>query len=375
MKRPSHWLFAAGLLMASHVTPRVAAEQLQGELKVLGRTIEIQVRHEDGRPAAGVQVRLLHGRQLTAASARTNSQGRWVHVMTQAGDYEVVIEPGSSGGEERRLHFTMLQKADPEPMPWPIILGGVAGLLLAVMLVWSRKLRWSAGVTTAVGVGCLGWACWIVWFQPSLPDLSPGPDVAQAARTMLLRQQVTPLSAPLAELLADDKLGLVQTQPHSLLGRSAPDFELTDHVKKPLRLSERWQSGPVVLVFYYGYHCNHCVSQLFALHDDIEKFHELGAEVIAVSADPSSWTNERFKEYGPFAFPVLADPGNKIAQVYGVYRPASGKTPEDLQHGTFVVGRDGLVHWAQFGNEPFTGNRTLLFELARLAGRLPAKKK
>ncbi len=71
---------------------------------------------------------------------------------------------------------------------------------------------------------------------------------------------------------------------------------------------------------------------------------------------------------------MLADPGNKIGQVYGVYRPASGDAPEDLQHGTFVIGRDGRVHWAHYGYEPFTGNRTLLHELARLEGRLPAGK-
>ena len=50
----------------------------------------------------------------------------------------------------------------------------------------------------------------------------------------------------------------------------------------------------MVLVFYYGYHCNHCVGQLFALHDDISKFRELGAEVVAVSADPPEWTRERW---------------------------------------------------------------------------------
>jgi peroxiredoxin len=69
---------------------------------------------------------------------------------------------------------------------------------------------------------------------------------------------------------------------------------------------------------------------------------------------------------------VLSDPGNKIAQVYGVYRPASGKQDEDQQHGTFVIGRDGLVSWVHHGCEPFTGNRTLLYELARVEGRLPA---
>jgi thioredoxin-dependent peroxiredoxin len=166
----------------------------------------------------------------------------------------------------------------------------------------------------------------------------------------------------------------VKTHPHPLLGQPAPDFELTDHEQKIWRLRERLDKGPVVLVFYYGYHCNHCVGQLFAVHADIAIFREMGAEVLAVSADPPEWTRARFKQYGEFAFPVLSDPGNKVAQLYGVFQPASGKTPEDLQHGTFVIGRDGIVHWTQYGYEPFTGNATLLYELARLEQRLPAGK-
>jgi peroxiredoxin len=68
---------------------------------------------------------------------------------------------------------------------------------------------------------------------------------------------------------------------------------------------------------------------------------------------------------------VLCDPGNKVAQSYGVFRPASGTEASVLLHGTFLIGRDGTVHWAQCGDEPFTGNRTLLYEIARLEGRLP----
>ena len=47
-----------------------------------------------------------------------------------------------------------------------------------------------------------------------------------------------------------------------------------------------------MLVFYYGYHCNHCVKQLFGLHDDIERFRALGATVVAVSADLPETTRD-----------------------------------------------------------------------------------
>jgi peroxiredoxin Q/BCP len=137
-------------------------------------------------------------------------------------------------------------------------------------------------------------------------------------------------------------------------------------------LALRLKEGPIVLVFYYGYHCDHCVSQLFALDKDLGKFHELGVQVVAISADPPELTRERSKQYGAFGFPVLSDRGNKVAQKYETYipNPAAGKEG-DLLHGTFVLARNGQVAWVNRGDGPFTENRSLLHEIARLQGRRP----
>jgi len=190
------------------------------------------------------------------------------------------------------------------------------------------------------------------------------PDLAQEAQADLDRRNYKPLSEPLAALLADPTYNPIPTQAHALIGQPAPDFSLADTDGKAVSLSERLKGGPVVLVFYYGYHCNHCVSQLFALNKDIEKFRELGATVLAVSADPSDQTRQRFKQYGAFGFPVLSDPSNAVAAKYGTYTP-SAKPGEagDLLHGTFVIDRSGRVVWANRGDGPFTENRTLLVEL------------
>lgn len=373
-------LTASTLLVALPLAAR-AAEDLEASLKVTGRVVEVQVRHKDGRPAAGVPVRLLYGRQLTAAAATTDGQGRCAPTVTRAGPYEAVIETGPEAADVVRMPFLVLDAAEAGNAPRTAAAVGLGCLLgaaaLRVLLRWKRRDR-AAGLLGAVllaaGVGLLSWAGWRHLHRSAAPDTSTEPDVAEAARGFLRERNVRPLSAPLAELLADTQAKREPTQEHPLLGQPAPDFDLSDHRQRPWRLRDRTGRGPVVLVFYYGYHCNHCVGQLFALHDDVGKFRELGAEVVAVSADPPEWTCERFRQYGEFAFPVLSDPGNRVAQAYGVYRPASGKTREDLQHATFVIGRDGRVAWAYRGNQPFTGNRTLLYELARLEGRLPAGK-
>jgi peroxiredoxin len=192
------------------------------------------------------------------------------------------------------------------------------------------------------------------------------PDLAQEAQADLDRRNYKPLSEPLAALLAEANYKPIPTQAHPLLGQPAPDFSLSDTDGKPVSLSERLKDGPVVLVFYYGYNCNHCVSQLFALNKDIDKFRELGATVLSVSADPSEQTRERFKQYGAFGFPVLSDPSNSVATKYGTYAPSTKPGEDgDLMHGTFVIDRNGRVVWANRGDGPFTENRTLLIELHR----------
>ena len=191
------------------------------------------------------------------------------------------------------------------------------------------------------------------------------PDLAQEARDDLDRRNYRPLPGPLEALVNDPNYKPIPTQTHPLLGQPAPDFSLSDTDGKPVSLSEKLKDSPVLLVFYYGYNCNHCVSQLFALNKDIDKFRELGVTVLSISADPSEQTWERFKQYGAFGFPVLSDPSNAVAMKYGTYTP-SAKTGEDgdLLHGTFVIDRSGRVVWANRGDGPFTENRTLLIFLA-----------
>jgi peroxiredoxin len=223
----------------------------------------------------------------------------------------------------------------------------------------------------ALGVLCLlaGTALVVRLMRDRDQPPSERPDLAQEAQADLDRRNYKPLSEPLAALVNDPNYKPIPTQAHPLLGQPAPDFSLSDTDGKPVSLSEKLKDGPVVLVFYYGYNCNHCVSQLFALSKDIDKFRELGVTVVSISADPSEQTRERFKQYGAFGFPVLSDPSNAVATKYGTYTP-SAKPGEDgdLLHGTFVIDRKGRVVWANRGDGPFTENRTLLVELHRGGG-------
>jgi peroxiredoxin len=221
-------------------------------------------------------------------------------------------------------------------------------------------------VLVGIGLAYAGWVGYRSLFAAPGPTILPERNVAEEAKKWLRSQKAAPLSAPLQQLLEEAKKNPAQTMAHPLLGKTAPDFTLADHRGKEWRLREFLAKGPVVLVFYYGYHCDHCVSQLFGLNEDLAKFTELGATVIAVSEDPPALTAERFRQYGDFRFPVLSDPGNKIAGIYGVFKPPSGVQEKELLHGTFVLDSQGNVTWANFGEDPFIDNRTLLLELSKL---------
>jgi peroxiredoxin len=199
-------------------------------------------------------------------------------------------------------------------------------------------------------------------------------NVAQEAFDYLRSKKPTPLSGSLHDLLADPKLRPVPTQAHPFVGRPAPAFTLVDPDGKSWSLQDLLADGPVVVIFYYGYYCNHCVSQLFDVNEDIERFRELGAHVVAISADPPAETRARFKLYGSFRFPVLSDPGNQVAEEYFVYQPSHpGKEDAMLSHGTFLINRAGKLVWANTGPEPFADNRSLLYELAKMEGKLPVQ--
>ncbi len=237
----------------------------------------------------------------------------------------------------------------------------------------GQKLFFGFLAVVAAGLGV-----WLAWRSvhtrlPELPTmLQPTqPDVAGQAKQYVRERKTEPLKGPLEAILAHPHDYFVKSKAHLYLGKPVPRFELMDHLGRLQKLDDFLQKGPVVLVFYYGYHCDHCVSQLFDLSEDIAYFHQLGAEVIAVSADEPELTRERYAKHGPIAFPVLSDPKNQVAEKYGTYIAPRQNLAEFLFHGTFIIDRQGKMIWADYGDEPFMGNKTLLYELARIEGKLP----
>jgi thioredoxin-dependent peroxiredoxin len=227
----------------------------------------------------------------------------------------------------------------------------------------ARRPRRSSGTWFFLGllvlsaVACLA----LIAYRASVPrdadeyGLVPTGDVAADAKAFLAAARAQSLPS---QTLAETRAAGEQRSP--LVGKTAPDFDLSDTEGHQVALRDLRRDGPVIVVFYYGYYCSHCVAQLFGLEADLPKFAEHGVHIVALSADPPETTAARFRQYGHFHFPVLSDRGNKIAEQYGVYTPSVGDRDQDLKHGTFVVDQSGRIVWGYAGYQPFVDNGLLL---------------
>jgi len=384
--------------------------------------VEVRVVAEDGAPGAGFRLKLVDADGKVLADGHSNDQGRWEWFLPERGVYRVLCGP-----QQFPVRVDVRETVAPTGKlaccltnPWDRpaatttdwrVLWLPIGLAIAMLtsgglvFVVSRvrgKAAPPAPATSeeppsrglahghvaflslllAAGLGLAAWTGLRAW-KPAASVAPTSPDaprnLAEDVRDYLRARKIQPLSGKLDMLLRETRANkdrvYVRTQANALLTEPAPDFTLKATDDKSWNLQAQLKKGPVVLIFYYGYNCNHCVSQLFDVNQDVAYFRELGAEVVAISADPVETTRDRYREFGAFGFPVLSDPGNEVARKYAVFTPPpEGKKVGSLMHGTFVIDREGIVQWAYEGDEPFTGNRTLLYKLAELEDRLPDAK-
>ncbi len=99
------------------------------------------------------------------------------------------------------------------------------------------------------------------------------------------------------------------------IGDQAPGFTLPDQTGKPVSLRGLLERGPVVLTFFRGGWCPFCALTLRALAAIRPKLRRLGAELVAIS--PETLKNAAATaERNGLNFPVLTDPGNRVAREY-----------------------------------------------------------
>jgi len=143
-------------------------------------------------------------------------------------------------------------------------------------------------------------------------------------------------------------------------GERAPDFSLAS-TDGEVRLSERLERGPVLLAFYFEDATPSCSVEVASLKDMYDALRELGADVIAVSAD-SIESHRAFSErLGGVPFALASDAQLDVARAYDAV--AEDDTRRS-RRAMFVIDQDGMVRYAA---NPYSPN-----SLAQLEGALRA---
>ncbi|MDE1852155.1 MAG: peroxiredoxin [Thaumarchaeota archaeon] len=122
------------------------------------------------------------------------------------------------------------------------------------------------------------------------------------------------------------------------IGDKAPDFTLESQDGRMVSLHDYAGSKNVVIYFYPKDFTIGCTAETKGFSDKYEDVLGLGAEVIGISSD-SAESHGGFAEKCGAKFPLLADRGGKVRELYGA-KGTFGLAPGRV---TFVIDKGGIV--------------------------------
>ena len=101
------------------------------------------------------------------------------------------------------------------------------------------------------------------------------------------------------------------------VGAVAPSFELNDATGRLVRSADMLALGPLVIKFFRGRWCPYCVTELEAWRDLYGTLREREALMVAIGPQTERQSDFMAGQHG-LPFPVLSDPGNLIAEKFGL---------------------------------------------------------
>ncbi len=144
----------------------------------------------------------------------------------------------------------------------------------------------------------------------------------------------------------------------------ARPWSLSSSTGAAVSLSD-FRGRPVVVIFYLGAGCLHCVEQLHEFAPMQKKFESAGISLVAISTESEEHLESSLDSYnvdGDFPFPLVANENLSIFKDYRVY--------DDFEnmplHGTFLIDAQGFIRWCDVSYEPFLDAEFLYQECQRL---------
>jgi peroxiredoxin/tetratricopeptide (TPR) repeat protein len=172
---------------------------------------------------------------------------------------------------------------------------------------------------------------------------------------------------PLADTLAPerryDPASLAHYGPSNWKPFAAPKLDVRDVNGKRVTLND-YRGKNVLLIFFLGESCVHCVEQLDMINRRMAEFAKENTVVLAVcSASPQK--NRDSVALGDVKITLLSDNNHENARRFASYDDF-----ENLElHSTILIDGDGKVRWKRTGGDPYTNLDFLLKELRRWGTR------
>lgn len=140
---------------------------------------------------------------------------------------------------------------------------------------------------------------------------------------------------------------------------AAPALAALDPEGRTVTLAEQ-RGHNVVLVFYLGGQCVHCVEELAALAKRAGDFAALDATILALSADAPA-DLARPAPLSGLELRLLSDPEHVNARAFHAWNDFE----DQALHATLLIDRQGRIRWQHTGAQPFADAAFLLEELGR----------
>jgi peroxiredoxin len=165
-------------------------------------------------------------------------------------------------------------------------------------------------------------------------------------------------AAPLADTIVPERAysaeELARFGPNNWEPYAAPELNVLDTNGARVTLKD-FKGSNILLVFYLGDECAHCVEQLTAINARAADWAEANTVVLGVSS-ASPEKNKASAKLGKLAMHLLSDHGHENARRFASYDDF-----EEIElHSTILIDTAGRVHWKRTGGEPFSDMDFLL---------------
>jgi thioredoxin-dependent peroxiredoxin len=126
-------------------------------------------------------------------------------------------------------------------------------------------------------------------------------------------------------------------------GDKAPGFTGTNQDGKKISLSD-YTGKKLVLYFYSEAGSPTCTIESCNLRDNYSLLQKNDFEVVGISPD-SETKQKKFEQKYKLPFPLIADPENKITNLYGVHemKKLFGREYMGILRTTFIIDEEGTI--------------------------------